>query len=263
MRTQKTFLATRIGFVADQITVYWAPAHGLGNQYDFSHLYPFPISLYEDLTPLKADLKDNRDDFLRCPAVGNKLKKTFVFRSSTNTKVRVIDGQYISYEVQSEDDQRRHQTSVELLHKPTLEGRLLLNYMHPVIFFADTDSLVASMTPPYFHKTVASEYGAIVPGEFNVAKWFRPMNFEFQLWDNITELHIPVGEPLGYVEFATDARITLRRFRLTPQLNKLSSSLIHVSPHRRFTKLKEKYLMFDRARIRNGILKEIQENLAD
>jgi len=246
-----------------EIDVYWAPAHGLGNQYDFSHLYPFPISLYEELAPHKVDLKDNRDDFLRCPAVGNKLKKIFVFRSTTNTKVRIIDGQYISYEVQSEDDQRRHQTSVELLHKPTLEGMWLLNYMHPVIFFSDAPSLVASMTPPYFHKTVSSQYGAIVPGEFNIAQWFRPMNFEFQLWKGVEELHVPAGEPIGYVEFATDARVNLRRFHLTPHLNKLSSSLIHVSPHRRFTKLKEKYLLFNQSKIRGGILKEIRDNLAD
>lgn len=247
----------------ETITLYWAPAHGLGSQYDFSHLYPAPLSLYEELTPLKVDLKDNRDDYLRCPAVSNRLKKTFVFRSTTNTNVRIIDGNYVSYEVISEDDQRRHQTTIELLHKPTIENHLLLNYMHPIIFFTDVPSLNVSISPPFFHKTVHSEYGVIVPGEFDVANWFRPMNFEFQLWNGVKELRIPAGEPIGYVECQTNAKIELRKFRLTPSLNKLSSSLIHVSPHRRFTKLSEKYKLFRNARISQGILREIRDNLVD
>lgn len=249
--------------MTDQITLYWAPAHGLGNQYEFSHLYPEPLSLYEELALLKVNLKDNRDDYLRCPAVSNRLRKIFVFRATTNTHVKVIDEQYLSYEIMSEEDQRRHQTSIEILHKPTLQNHLILNYMHPVIFFTDAPSLVVSMSPPYFQKTFHSQFGAIVPGEFDVAKWFRPMNFEFQLWDGVDELHIPANDPIGYVECHTDAKVVLRKFHLTPQLNRLSSSLIHVSPHRRFAKLREKYSLFERAKISGGILRQIQENLVD
>lgn len=249
--------------MTDQITLYWAPAHGLGNQYEFTHLYPEPLSLYEEISPLKVDLKDNRDDYLRCPAVSNRLRKIFVFRATTNTSVKVVDGQFISYEISSDDDQRRHQTTIELLHKPTLQNHILLNYMHPVIFFTDAPSLTVSISPPYFQKSVHSEFGAIVPGEFNVAKWFRPMNFEFQLWEGVSELKVPANDPIGYVECQTEAKVVLRKFNLTPRLNKLSSSLIHVSPHRRFTKLREKYSLFERARISGGILREIQENLVD
>lgn len=249
--------------MTDQITLYWAPAHGLGNQYEFTHLYPEPLSLYEELSPLKVDLKDNRDDYLRCPAVSNRLRKIFVFRATTNTSVKVVDGQFVSYEISSDDDQRRHQTTIELLHKPTLQNHILLNYMHPVIFFTDAPSLTVSISPPYFQKSVHSAFGAIVPGEFNVAKWFRPMNFEFQLWEGVSELKVPANDPIGYVECQTEAKVVLRKFNLTPRLNKLSSSLIHVSPHRRFTKLREKYSLFERSKISGGILREIQENLVD
>jgi hypothetical protein len=103
----------------------------------------------------------------------------------------------------------------------------------------------------------------IVPGEFDVAQWFRPMNFEFQLWDGVTELRVPAGEPIGYIECHTSAKVTLRKFHLTERLNKLSSSLIHVSPHRRFAKLTEKYKLFNNAKIGKGILREIQDNLVD
>jgi hypothetical protein len=249
--------------VTETITLYWAPAHGLGSQYDYGHLYPEPLTLYEELTPYKADLKDNRDDYLRCPAVSNRLKKTFVFRSVTNTNVRVIDQSHVSYEITSDDDQRRHQTTVELLHKPTLNDHLLLNYSHPVIFFTDVESLTVSITAPFFQKTAHSQYGVIVPGEFDVAKWFRPMNFEFQLWEGVDELRVPVGDPLAYFECQTDAKVVLRKFYLTPHLNKLSSSLIHVQPHRRFAKLKEKYRLFEQAKLSKGILREIQANLMD
>lgn len=247
----------------EKLTIYWAPAHALGTQYEFSHLYPFPVSLYEDIAPQKADLKENRDDFLRCPAVSNKLKKTFVFRSTTNTHVKVVDGQYVSYWVTSEEDKRRHQTTVELLHQPTLQNRILLNYLHPVVFFAEADSLMMSLTPPYFHQTEHSKYGVIVPGEFDIVNWFRPINFEFQLWEGIDELIVPAGEPLGYVDFQTNMQIELRRFNMTNNLGKVASSLIHVSPHRRYAKLSEKYKLFRNARISQGILREIRDNLVD
>jgi len=245
----------------NKITVYWSPSHALGSQYEYNHLYPFPDSLYQELAPLKADLKENRDDFLRCPAVGNKMKKTFVFRSSTDTHVKIVDGQYVSYWVNSEDDKRRHQTTVELLHSPTLLNHFLLNYLHPVIFFTDVDSLIMSLTPPYFHKTTHSQYGAIVPGEFDIASWFRPINFEFQLWEGVDELIVPAGEPLGYVDFHTSSQVELRRFNMTQNLKKISSSLVHVSPHRRYAKLSEKYKLFRNARISQGILREIRDNL--
>lgn len=249
--------------MTEQITLYWAPAHAIGNQYEFSHLYPEPLSLYEELVPLKVDVKDNRDDYLRCPAVSSFFRRTFVFRSTTNTNIKVIDGQYVSYEVSSEDDQRRHQTTVELVHKPTLKNHLLANYMHPVIFFTDAPSLNVCITPPYFSQSTHSKFGVIVPGEFNVAKWFRPMNFEFQLWEGVKELQIPANDPIAYFSCQTDAKIVLRKFHLTPRLNKLSSSLIHVSPHRRFAKLKDKYSLFERSKIGGGILREIQDNLVD
>jgi hypothetical protein len=248
---------------ADKIVIYWAPAHGLGHSYDFSHLYPFPKSLFDELSTKKTNPKQNTDDYLRCPAVRHKLKKIFVIRSSTNTKVKIIDGQGISYETLSENDNRRHQTTIESIHNPTLENQMLLNYSHPIIFFADSPSLVASLTPPYFHQTTHSAFGAIVPGEFDVSNWFRAMNFEFQLWQGVNELHVPADEPIGYVEFQTDRQIELRRFKLTNGLNRLSSSLIHVSPHRRFAKLSEKYKLFKNANISKGILREIQDNLMD
>jgi hypothetical protein len=245
------------------ITVYWAPAPALGSQYDFSHLYPFPKTLFEEMAPLKDDLKNNRDDYLRCPAVSNKFKKIYVFRSSTDTKVKIINDEYISYEVKSENDDRRYQNTIELIHKPTLKNQLLLNYSNPIIFFTDAPSLVISITPPYFHKTKSSEYGIIVPGEFDVANWFRAMNFEFQLWSGVKELHVPANEPLGYFEIVTNQKINLRRFKMTPYLTKLSSSLIHVSPHNRFAKLAEKYALFKNSKISNGILREVQANLVD
>lgn len=241
--------------------VYWASAHALDAIYTYEHLYKPMVSLYEEMLEKKANLKANKSDFLRCPAVNKKMKKIFVMRSSTNTNIRINEDNEISYELASADDGDRHQTLVELLHEPTIENRILVNYMHPIIFFTDDESLTVSITPPYFHKTIHSDYGVIVPGEFDVANWFRPMNFEFQLWDGVRELRIPANEPLGYFEFHSENKIELHRFKMTENLTKIWGSLIRVSPHRRFTKLSEKYLMFKQSKLSSIIMKEIQQNL--
>lgn len=246
-----------------EVEVFWSPAHSVGVQYNFSHLYPAPKSLYEESFEQKADLKENKDDFFRCPAVSNKMKRTFVFRSVTDTHVKVFGKEHIEYWVANEDDQRRHQTVTEILHEPTMRNRWLVNYLHPIVFFTPEDSLIASMTPPYFEQTESQKYGAIVPGEFDIGKWFRPMNFEFQLWEGVDELRVASGDALGYVQFNTDKKVVLKKFNLNNQLNKITGSLIHVSPFRRFMRLSERYKMFEQSKLKHQILREIRQELME
>ena len=51
------------------------------------------------------------------------------------------------------------------------------------IFFSE-ENVNLEILPPYLHKTELQNHGVISTGEFNISRWFRPINFEFLLWEN-------------------------------------------------------------------------------
>lgn len=95
-------------------------------------------------------------------------------------------------------------------------------------FFAD-DSLDVSFTPPYFHKPQYLQSGSIIPGEFNVGKWFRPYICEIQMWEEKGNFSLNAGEPLFYAEFKTDRPINFYRFNYSDSLVKYQTANIRSS----------------------------------
>jgi len=239
----------------EYIDVYWSPYWNAAITYDLNHLFPSPLSLHEDC--MKKYTPQRRPDvFFNCPAVANKMKNTFVFENIVDTHVTFENGNTIYAEPE------RLQRIGQLLHEPTLDNNLLVNYDYSLLFFS-SESLTASMTSPYFHNVQSNKYGMLVPGEFDIGKWYRPMNAEFNLWDGVNELHVAANEPILYVQFHTDKRIRLHRYQVTKRLNTIATSLIHINPLKRFAKLTEKYELFNRSQLRSQILTEIRNNIVE
>jgi hypothetical protein len=245
-----------------ETTIYWAPAYQARDLYDLNHLYAEPKSVYEELVVKKAPLKDNSSDFLRCPATSGLLKNTFVVRAPVDSNVSINFSMRRTKEIdESWANAHTHKIKYDFLHQPTLSGHNLINYVHPVVFFSEEESMVATLTPPYFERVSSYQSGTIVPGRFDVAKWFRPMNMEFQLWPGVEALNIPMGEAICYVHFDTDKKVVLRRFVTNHEIEKLIGSFVNVSPFRKFAKLSERYKIFEQSRSKQRVLKLIQKQL--
>jgi len=239
----------------EYIDVYWSPYWNAAITYDLNHLFPSPLSLHEDC--MKKYTPQRRPDvFFNCPAVANKMKNTFVFENIVDTHVTFENGNATYAEPE------RLQRIGHLLHEPTLDNNLLVNYDYSLLFFS-SESLIASQTSPYFHNVQSNKYGMLVPGEFDIGKWYRPLNAEFNLWDGVNELHVAANEPILYVQFHTDKRIRLHRYQVTKRLNTIATSLVHINPLKRFAKLTEKYELFNRSQLRSQILTEIRNNIVE
>ena len=50
------------------------------------------------------------------------------------------------------------------------------------------------------------QYGAVTPGQFNIGKWFRPIQTEINLWENINTFSINKDEPLAFINFLTSKK---------------------------------------------------------
>lgn len=236
------------------LTIYWAPYWPASLKYDLNHIYPSPKSLYDSWFD-KYTPQRRPDVYFNCPAVSRKMKRTFVFNNIVDTKTKFREDGTIEYERPD-----RFQMLNELIHQPTIDNHRLINIQYSLLVFCE-ESVVGSMESPFFHKTEMSKYGAIVPGEFDIGKWYRPLNAEIQLWEDCDELHVAADEPIFYLEFLTDRPIILQRYQVTKRLSTIASSLIHVNPLKRFASLAEKYDIFKQSQLRSQILKEIRNNL--
>jgi len=246
-----------------ETTIYWAATRGSNAEtYDLNHLYPEVRSLYEEIVPRKVSLKDNLNDFLRCPAFSDLAKNTFVHRAPVDTRATLdFDRKRASHIFDNQLDKNKFQVRLDFMREPTIEGHNLIQYNWPVVFFSEEDSMMATLTAPYFERTTSSQYGVVVPGRFDIGKWFRPMNMEFQLWEGVSEIRVAAGEALCYLHFDTDKKITLRRFIMNRELDRIVLSTLKVSPFRRFARLSDRYGVFERSQSKQRVLKLIRQQI--
>jgi hypothetical protein len=197
-----------------------------------------------------------------CPAFSELTKNTFVHRAPVDTNVKLdFERKRATYFAAGQPEQNIYKVPLEFKRPPSLKHHNLIQYTWPILFFSEEDSMMATLTAPYFEKTTSQDYGAIVPGRFDIGKWFRPMNAEFQLWPGVNELHIPANEALFYVHLETDKKIVFKRFIMTREIERLRASIVSVSPFKKFARLSERYRIFQRSQSKERILNLIQKQL--
>lgn len=247
----------------DVINIYWAPrsTYEDSDAGEWNMLYPEPTTLFSELHSKR--LKDaGEDTFFSCPATNDKYRKTYVFKNElassyefdyTNEDpnlnyIKNLSKTYINYNV---------------MRPPTISDGPMINISLYYSFFAD-QPLEAVFTPPMMHKPQYTQYGTCVPGQFDIGQWFRPYPMEMQMWNMKGELHIKSGEPLFYVEFKTDKKIKLHRYKMNGTIASYlysgANSKAHWGPG---FSLLERYKRFNQSRMNDLILMEIKKNLLD
>lgn len=232
------------------IKVYWAPVWD-DPQY-WSLLYKDPELVTKDLA--KDKVKDlNPLNFLRCPAHIEYFKNTYMIRTVLPTEINVVNGEAIISDGGN--------LGGKIGHEPTLKDRHLLHMFMGWIFFTEEESLLVSSMPPFFHQTEHSKYASLVPGSFDVGKWFRPVNAEYQLWQDIDKFVMLEDEPMMYVKFHTDQNVILERFHLNSTLDDIRKHVQDSSFWQPRRTMAQRYEQFKNSRLKSLILKEIKENL--
>jgi hypothetical protein len=245
----------------DIVNIYWAPAYDVidystNKKVDWSMIYPDPKNLFNNLS--KEKRKDSGEvSLFSCPATKNFLKTVYAFQSAmsseyfydfsnNNKTVKTISKEFVG---------------IEHVHNDSINAGPLLKISLGYIFFADKP-LVATFTAPFFSNSEYTQYGTPVPGEFDIGQWFRPFSIELQMWNNSGKLKINAEEDLFYVRFNTKQNVKLHRFNMN---EKLESHMYHCINYKNmfgpFRPLAERYVSFKNARLKDSILKEINENL--
>ena len=239
------------------INVYWAVANE-GMDVDWQLMMEPVHTLRRDIYNNKNRSNKDRQTFLKCPAVTTVINNTLVWRAPKNTSVdiEVKDGM-VELHKRIDNGDMFHWYSE---HQPTISNNILITLDYHIIFFADADVDVL-FSAPYFSKAPHLQYGAILPGKFNVGSWFRPYNAEMNLWAGNTHMEFKESEPIAYFTFLTDEKIKVQQFRMTEDLRAISYSMTSTGTWLPFKSLQERYQMFKQRNMRGVILNKIKENL--
>jgi hypothetical protein len=228
--------------------VYWSPYWEDFKSWNL--LYKEPESLMKRLNKKKASDMP-KSNFLRCPAYIDTFKNTYVVNSTLKADYEISKGKLTKSEGYYANFQ----------HSPTLENQMLLFVAMGWLFFTEEESLIMQVTPPYFEKTNHSNFGAVMPGQYDIGQWFRPLNLEFILWENVNKLTIEENEPLVYFNFETSKKVELKRFDTNATLNGLAVHMSSFSDLQPVRSLADRYKLFKQTRTKDIILREIKKNV--
>jgi len=235
------------------IEVYWAPNYDFSD-IDWNMLYAEPSSLFDINIKNKTDV-DKFDSMFYCPAFKNLAKNTLVFNNPLKSKYSFDESGNVVSDIQSG-------MAANVVRKPNIKGRNLLEYSFTPILFSDKP-LTATMTSPWFETPNYMKYGTIVPGRYDIGKWFRAVNVEFQLMPGVREFEIDKGEPLVYFTFDTDETIKFTRFKMDAELRRYSVSCATSTSWEPWIPLADRYKRFKESRMRSIILKKVKENIVE
>lgn len=235
--------------------VYWSP-WDFKDMYNEMYLgYTDPINVFNDIS--KSINKENKmDNFLNCPAFVNSAKNTFLFTSPTNADLTFIDG-HIKNNL---PDHIPFNQRTFVFKSPSLLNARTVRLAANWIFFSEDDLEMESIHP-YMHSSPVTDYGYYVPGSFNINKWFRPLEYAFQMKPNCDNFKVSQGDPLMYVKFNTKEKVELRKFHLSDKLFDMSMSCIRLKSYWRQRQLSKLYELFVNAKMNKSILNEIKKNL--
>ncbi len=238
--------------MSNETIIYWAPAFENTSRIDWNILYYDLESLYDNVRPRKTDTKPNQN-FLYCPAFTEVAKSTFLIKNPIQSHFAINN----QFEVIPTS--KNHIAST-IFHPPSIDNCITMVYGLKWIFFSEED-VDMTLTAPFFSQSPHMQYGSAVPGRIKINSWFRAVNLEFNLWNNVTEFKAEGEEVLGYFNFNTEKNIKLVRFEMNEKLHQYSNAGIQSSVWESWVPMKKRYERFKRSRMNELVLKEIKNNI--
>jgi len=240
--------------MSSKTTIYWAPI-AKAEDSDWSILYPDPETLWNRKSKDHIQISDKQSDFFYCPAFSEFAKSTLVLTNPIKTDVPIIQNNAFAKVTST--------VPVYQTRDSCLKNHQTLKYSLQWISFAKEDNIDITLTSPYMDNAPHTQSGAIVPGRFNISNWFRPINLEYNFYPGITQFTVDKDEALAYVSFNTSKPLELKRFDMTTDLLNIALTLSKGAVWESWVPLANRYKRFKQARLKNSIIRQIEENLYD
>ena len=207
------------------------------------------------------------DNFLKCPVFNAYARKTFNLLSPIDLSLEICDNMIKSNH--SEYTNNRNDFFEKLLLIRNIELNLLSVGLIHHAFFTE-EPCIMTFNKAFFSNGEFSSNTENIPGQYDISKWFRPVDLAFYVKQKNKPFFIQRNEPVASVnfDFGNNSKIVFKRFEYTKKIHNYSmfKNVIKFSKKDR-PKLNDMmdyfYGLFGSSSIRKNLLKEIKNNLLE
>lgn len=186
-----------------------------------------------------------------CPAFNENLKNLYQIKSIYDYEFFLDNGNVYSKKYdQSFFDEHVYLRDINLK---------MFSFRQSFIFFTEEESLPTTFYEfPVFEDNEITKRCIMVPGSFDIGKWYRGGEFAFYLKKDFDSFKINRGEVMYYIRFHTKEKINFIQFRSNEKLAQYQKDGFMLNSFAGFKKINQYY---DKFKLKKLILKEIKNNI--
>ena len=229
-------------------TVYWSKynVYSMDSNDFLLDLEPKPA--YKHAKNLfEADNKSA--DWLECPASIDILSSNY----SINSPIDLSFSMKHDSRAHSEKPHSMNMVNFRNFNK----NYSVMDYLLTIHLFSEED-LEVSVTSPFLN---ASSNYFLIPGKFNISKWFRPINPSYMFLNSNYDVLINKGDPIMNLSFNTKEKILFQEFYFTETLKEIVKESVGYKQFSKKNSLFSLYSKFENQKINKIVLKEIKKSL--
>lgn len=188
-----------------------------GHQFGVNHAEHIKHFLPEDYAPLSTLSKDivsirKGTIFTKCPAVTDFFKNTWVFRSPIDLNIDIEVNDDYSKVYCDNVDQEFFNLMIDIRFLNDSEKGISPYPLIGIDFlntFTCNESLTIQALPAFLHYSDFTSKATIIPGEYDISKWVRPVEIVFETKSKQERIEIKKGDALCYYKFLTSDNVKL------------------------------------------------------
>jgi len=233
-------------------TVYWSKFNLIKSlNTSIFDLKPYPV--LPNYIGNCGKPKDHSVNFFACPACKSYTDNLFYIKNPLDFNIRINSNNTV--------DSRSPASSLITSIRDFNDSSLILDYFMSISFFSEKEISVSVM-PPFFYNPPAD--GAhLIPGEFNIGSWFRPLNATYFIKNKDVDFVLKKDDPLFFIKFNTKDKIDFKEFYFTDSLTGIVDSTVGLKKFKRNVPILDLYHSFKEEKLNKIVLKEIRKSLID
>lgn len=169
---------------------------------------------YKPFVPLSSGALRKRKDvtFVKCPAVTDFMKSTYVLCSPIDLNFEIeISNSYSRVFINNISQE----VFDSIIDTRFLENKEKGQSPYPVIgidflsTFTSDEPVMLQVLPAFLHYNDFTSKTTVIPGEYDISKWVRPVELVFEVKEKKQTINIRKGDALSYFKFNCKESIKL------------------------------------------------------
>lgn len=150
---------------------------------------------------------------LKCPAFLDYYKNTYLIKAPVDLTF-TVSGSHIDCQNSYPQDYLE-KIFTNRYQIENLYSTVSLSWYY--MFYSDQSTMI-EVIPPVWHKNNFQNNINVIGATFDISKWYRPLEFAFEIIDNTQPIVIKRGDPLYYVKFNTLDKVKLVKQETTKKI---------------------------------------------